>query len=82
MGRGTTETIYLRLKPQWSRYLTGTITGFSVSSATIRPPRRGEGVIVKLELTVPNEAFLPLLAAGEVVADMDHVAVKVGEPDG
>src|SRR3954468_6297868 len=85
MARGT---CYLRLTAEWEGYsLPGherRLTGFHVEAVTKNPPQAATpGVVVKLVLDVPDQAFLPLRPEAVVAVSMGElmVNVAVAEPD-
>ena len=81
-------TVYMKLKPRWRRnhYMNeDELAGFDVDGVNKSRPRRAAGPVVKLTLSIPDQAFYPLRP--EVTIDipeeaLDYTAtVRVELPD-
>lgn len=55
-----TTTVFLTVEPQFHRYNPDRVAGCTVTNMTKNRPKRSTGVVVALELRIPDAAFLPL----------------------
>lgn len=73
------ETVHLLLEPVWYHWVSSepTVKGFRVVKTTKRMPKNATGVVVQLELDVPDAAFLPLRPVAAIVIETGDVDVQV-----
>lgn len=70
-------TVYLEIEPQWSRWTNSNgdrnLTGIRVVRTLQKRPTRMSGVVVALNLRLPDAAFKPLQP--KVVVDVPETAL-------
>jgi len=78
----TTATAYLVVVPRFS-HRGDVVYGAKVKRATQRPPQILEesALVVKVKLTIPDEAFLPLKPAVQVTIPLEHGCPVVVESE-